>query len=292
MQPIEIGVIGGSGVYKLDEVEIIEERYVKTPLGIPIDKVVIGKVGGRLAAFIPRHGIGHRRSPSEVDYRANIYALKLLGVKKIIAVSAVGSLKEEIRPTDFVLPNQIIDRTKNRTTSFFENGIVGHISFADPFCEVTRAQVAGIINDYFKANFPEKRLFTEETYVCMEGPQFSTRAESNLYRSWGAGVIGMTAIPEAKLAREAEMSYVTIAMATDYDCWKEEEEEVGVSMVLQHMQENNRTINGLLPLIIEQLDTENCPHENAAEFAVMTAREHISAPAMKKLKPLYGKYWK
>ncbi|OHD57095.1 MAG: methylthioadenosine phosphorylase [Spirochaetes bacterium GWF1_51_8] len=293
METIRIGVIGGSGVYSLDGLKIIEELDIDTPFGKPSDKIVIGELGGRKAAFLPRHGRTHRYTPSEVPQLANIYAFKMLGVEKIVSVSAVGSLKEEIRPTDFILPRQIVDRTKNRPSTFFGGGIVGHIAFADPFCEETRAQAARIIGDYFRAKSPDKKLFTDETLVVMEGPQFSTRAESRLYKSWGAGIIGMTALPEAKLAREAEMCYITIAMATDYDSWREDTEEVGVGMVLGHMKENNKTINSVLPLVLQGLGEERaCGCTNAARFAVMTDMSTVSPDAKKKLELLYGKYWK
>lgn len=293
MEKIGIGVIGGSGIYKLDAVKVLEEKVIQTPFGDPSDAIVIGQIGDRKAAFLPRHGVGHRLSPSEVPSKANIYAFKSLGVEKVISISAVGSLKEEIRPTDLVLPSQIIDRTKGRDSTFFGGGIVGHVAFADPFCEKMRGEVGVIIRDYLKAHQPDKRLHSDEIYVCMEGPQFSTRAESNLHRSWGAGVIGMTAVPEAKLAREAEMCYVTIALSTDYDCWKEEEDAVDVSMVVQYMKENNKTINALLPLIIQNIDLEHdCECQHAAEFAVMTAPEYRDEDAMDKLDLLYGKYWR
>ena len=292
MESIRIGVIGGSGVYALDGLKIIEELDIDTPFGKPSDKILIGELGGRKAAFLPRHGRGHRYSPSELPQRANIFALKTLGVEKIISVSAVGSLKEEIRPTDIVLPSQIIDRTKSRPCTFFSDGIVGHIGFADPFCEDTRARTAAIIEKYLSAEQPAKRLFSSETLIVMEGPQFSTRAESHLYRSWGAGIIGMTALPEAKLAREAEMCYVTLAMSTDYDCWRGNAEDVGVGMVVENMKENNRTVNTLLPLIIDGLSGERtCGCGDAAKYAVMTDLKAISPEVKKRLAPLYGKYW-
>jgi len=293
MDQIKIAVIGGSGVYELNNVTIIEEISIPTPFGNPSDKITIGKVANRKIAFLPRHGKGHRFLPSEVPSKANIYALKSLGVEKIIGVSAVGSLKEEIRPTDLVLPSQIIDRTKGRPLSFFGDGIVGHISFANPFCEEMRNEIKQIISDYLKTKGIEKRLFTDETYVCIEGPQFSTKAESNLYRSWGCGVIGMTAIPEAKLAREAEICYVTIALPTDYDCWKESEAAVDVTMVLQYMKENNKTINELLPIILEKLSIErNCSCKNAAQFAFLTNLDLIPIETKRKLELFYGKYFK
>ncbi len=293
MEKILAGVIGGSGVYELKNIEIIEERSVSTPFGMPSDKIAIGRAGGRLVAFIPRHGKGHRLSPAEIPVKANIYALKSLGVLNVISVSAVGSLKEEIRPTDIVLPSQIIDKTVSRAKSFFGGGVVGHISFADPFCSRLKNEVKEVIEAYIKDKKIDKRLFTEETYVCMEGPQFSTRAESRLHRSWGAGVIGMTAIPEAKLAREAEMCYVTIALSTDYDCWREGEEGVGISMVLEYMKENNKTINELLPLILENIENDDgCSCRSAAKFAILTDRKAIPVRIMRDLDLFYGKYWK
>ncbi len=293
MRDIRIGIIGGSGVYQLDQVEILEERSMDTPWGPPSDKIIIARVGDRLAAFLPRHGVGHRLLPSEVNSRANIYALKSLGVEKIISVSAVGSLKEEIRPTDIVLPAQIIDKTMGRPSTFFGNGAAGHVAFAEPFCEESREQAISIVSNWIKENKSTKRLFTEETYVCMEGPQFSTRAESALHRSWGVGVIGMTAVPEAKLAREAEMCYITLAMPTDYDCWKVEEEAVDVNMVLGYMKENNRTVNALLPILIRELDMErHCACQNAARGALMTPADRIPEVTRKNLEFIYSKYWK
>jgi len=293
MEQIPIGVFGGSGVYSLDNLKIIEEIEVNTPFGKPSDKITIGQIANRKVAFLPRHGKGHRISPTEIPVKANIYAFKSIGVEKIISISAVGSLKEEIRPTDFVLPAQIIDRTRKRDSTYFGNGIVGHISFADPFCENMREEVGSIIESFFKENKMEKRLFTKETYLCMEGPQFSTRAESHLYRSWGAGVIGMTAIPEAKLAREAEICYITIAMATDYDCWKENESAVDVSLVLEYMKENNKTINALLPVIIEKITTGNeCACHSAAKYAILTSKDLIPEKTKKSLELFYRKYWK
>ncbi len=292
MSEIKIAVIGGSGVYNLDQVTVLEEIKVSTPWGEPSDMITIAQVGDRQAAFLPRHGKGHSILPGELNNQANIYALKSLGVQKIISVSAVGSLKEEIRPTDIVLPSQIIDRTKARPSSFFGNGAAGHVPFADPFCEEMRDEAKGIIEKWIKDTDSKKRLFTEEIYVCMEGPQFSTRAESNLHRSWGAGVIGMTAIPEAKLAREAEMCYITLAMPTDYDCWKEDEAGVDVSMVLGYMKENNKTANELIPLLIKNLSQEGgCTCESAARWALMTPKDLIPAQTRQKLELLYKKYW-
>ncbi len=292
MSNVRLAVIGGSGVYELKDAKVVREVNADTPFGKPSDTIVIIKIGEREVAFLPRHGRGHRFTPTEVPSRANIYALKSLGVEKILSISAVGSLKEEIRPTDVVLPRQLIDRTKARPLSFFGDGIVGHISFADPFCETTRLQAASIVRETLEKNRSFKRLFTDETYVCIEGPQFSTRAESRLYRDWGAGIIGMTAVPEAKLAREAEMCYVTIAMTTDYDCWKETEEAVGVSMVVEYMKENNKTIHEILPELLKRIPLEDaCSCRNAAEHAVMTAFTAMPSETKSKLGLFYGKYW-
>lgn len=292
MSEVKLGVIGGSGVYELKDSKVLREIDADTPFGKPSDKIVIAFVGEREVAFLPRHGRGHRFMPSEVPSRANIYALKELGVEKIVSISAVGSLKEEIRPTDVVLPNQLIDRTQARPSTFYGKGIVGHVSMADPFCEEMRSQVAAIVSDTLAKVKSPKKLIGDETYVCIEGPQFSTRAESNLYRSWGAGIVGMTAIPEAKLAREAEICYVTLAMVTDYDCWKESEEAVGVSMVVQYMEENNKTVHAVLPEILKKLPFDRkCACTNAAETAVMTAFLSMPAEMKKRLELFYGKYW-
>ncbi len=290
---ISIAVIGGSGVYELKNVRVTGELDIKTPFGKPSDLITVAEIGSRRVAFLPRHGRGHRHLPAEVPSRANIYALKSLGVKKIVAVSAVGSLKEEIRPMDIVLPRQIIDKTRSRPHTFYGNGIVGHVAFADPFCENLRAPMKTVIEDYISNRKLDKRLFTEETYICMEGPQFSTRAESLLHKSWGAGVVGMTAVPEAKLAREAEICYASYAMPTDYDCWREEEQAVDGSMVQTYMKENNKTVNELLPRILEALDPDQeCACHSAARYAVFTKPELIPARVKKDLGLLYGKYWR
>lgn len=293
MHNISIAVIGGSGVYQMDQATVLEERHISTPWGDPSERITLARVGECTAAFLPRHGKGHRILPSEVNSRANIYALKSLGVKKIISISAVGSLKEEIRPTDLVLPAQLIDKTHGRPSTYFGQGAAGHVPFADPFCEETRTAAVNIIRDWLSQTGSDKRLFSAETYVCMEGPQFSTRAESELHRSWGAGVIGMTALPEAKLAREAELCYITLAMATDYDCWKADEAAVDVAMVMEYMKENNRTVNALLPLLIQGLSAEqDCACATAAQWALMTPLEMIPPETRKRLELFYGKYWK
>ncbi len=285
---VKFAVIGGSGLYQLENAKVVDEVDVETPFGKPSDKITIVDIDGRLTAFLPRHGKGHRYTPTEIPVQANIWALKWLGVERIIAVSAVGSLKEEIKPGDFVITTQFIDRTKSRPLSFFGNGIVGHIPFADPTCPDTSRVVKDVIEKWGK-----KKVHFGGTYVCIEGPQFSTRAESNLYRSWGADIVGMTGIPEAKLAREAEICYAQIALATDYDCWHEGHEDVTVEMVVKTMQENVAAVKEVLPLIIKALPEErNCVCVNAAQTAVMTAREYFPLETMRKLELFYSKYWK
>ncbi|ORX92452.1 Methylthioadenosine phosphorylase [Basidiobolus meristosporus CBS 931.73] len=252
MHPVNIAVIGGSGLYNLDALEIIEEVQPETPWGLPSSKIIIGKIpSGLRIAFLARHGTHHQFSPSEVPSKANIAALKSLGVKLIIAFSAVGSLQEELEPTHFVLPDQIIDRTKGiRPSTFFEGeGIIGHAAFADPFCP----PAAKIIAKYGEA-VEELTIHKDKLLVCMEGPAFSTRAESNLYRSWGGGVINMSALPEAKLAREAEISYQMICMSTDYDCWRESEEAVTADAVMKTMVTNAANAKKLLLAILEPLE--------------------------------------
>jgi len=253
MKPkIDVGIIGGSGLYQIEGVTILEEVKVRTPWGMPSDAITIAEVGGVKAGFLPRHGRGHFILPHEINYRANIASLKMLGAGQIVAFSAVGSLKERIKPLDFVIPNQIIDRTKSRISTFFGDGIAAHIAFADPFC--TRLHELILVAAQ-KLNIP---MHTNETLVCMEGPAFSTRAESHLYRSWQAGVINMSTLPEAKLAREAEMCYAVICMSTDYDCWKEDEEHVTVDMVVNNLNKNasndKALIKKLIPLLTKKRD--------------------------------------
>lgn len=283
---VAIAVIGGSGVYEIEGVKTLETVKPETPFGEPSDEIMIAEIAGKKVAFLPRHGKGHRISPTELPVRANMYALKSLGVKFIIAISAVGSLKEEIPPEDFVVPSQIIDRTKSRVNSFFGDGIVGHVSFAEPFC----TYLAGVL--YTTLKNEGISVHGDETYVCMEGPLFSTKAESNLYRSWGAGVIGMTALPEAKLAREAEMSYAMIAMSTDYDCWREAEEAVTLEMVIGHMTKNTTNVKKVLPKIIDAIDTaKETPAHTACETAIFTNPAVFPPETKEKLELFYGKYW-
>lgn len=286
MSQADLAIIGGSGVYDIEGVKIIDEVNVKTPFGSPSDKIVICDIQGVKTAFLPRHGRGHVLLPTEVPSKANIYALKSLGVGIILSVSAVGSLKAEIKPRDFVIPNQIIDRTKQRDLSFFGGGVVGHVSLAEPFC-------TSLCNNLYEIIKNENLVTVHqgETYLCMEGPLFSTKAESNLYRSWGCGIIGMTAIPEAKLAREAEICYSAIAMSTDYDCWKEDEDHVNIEMLLGHMHANVNTVKTLLPKIVSQLPSlKNCSCRTAAQNAIITDRSKISSDKKRELELLYGKY--
>ena len=282
-----IGVIGGSGLYSIEGAELIEETDIPTPFGMPSDTISIINIHGVPTAFLPRHGRGHRILPTEVNSKANIWALKYLGVEQIISISAVGSLVEEFKPGDFVICDQLIDRTKSRSNSYFGNGIVGHVEFAEPFCNGMRDSVIKVLSKY---GHP---FHKKGTMVTMEGPLFSTRAESEMYRSWNAHLIGMTALPEAKLAREAEICYATIAMVTDYDCWRINEESVSVEMVIKLMENNVKTVKAVLPGIIDALkDRGDCTCRHTAKNAVMTDPARIPYEVKRKLDLFYGKYWK
>jgi len=288
MEKVRIGVIGGSGVYEIEDLQIIDEMDLDTPFGKPSDKIVIGKFkDSENIAFLPRHGIGHRILPTEVNSRANIWAFKYLGVERIIGVSAVGSLREEIERGDLVLPDQIIDRTRSRPNTFFGDGIVAHVAFAEPFCRDLRNILKKEILD-LNYKFHEKG-----TYICMEGPLFSTRAESHLYRQWNASVIGMTALPEAKLAREAEICYALVALSTDYDCWKETEEPVSIESILEIMHENASKAKNIIKKIASHISEErNCDCSHAAQYAIVTDKRKIPPETRNKLDLLYGKYFK
>lgn len=288
-KPAKLGVIGGSGLYQMEGVSIVREHDLITPFGKPSDAVIEGNVGGRTVYFIPRHGKGHRHTPSEVPYRANIHALKQLGVTHVMAVSAVGIMREDIKPGDMVVPDQVFDRTKGvRASTFFGEGVVGHVSFADPFC----TDVNSIIAASAKKN--GATVHKGGTYVCMEGPQFSTRAESRFYRQTLApAVIGMTGIPEAKLAREAEMCYGMLALATDYDCWHETEEDVSVDAVMAVLKANATMANATVKSVIASMpNTATCSCQSAAKMAIMTTPNAIPAAVKEKLHILYGKYFK
>jgi len=281
----KIAFIGGSGLYDIDGMENRREVTVETPFGDPSDAVVVGEINGVEAAFLPRHGRGHRFSPSEIPVKANIYALKSLGVERVVSVSAVGSLKEHIKPLDLVVPDQIIDRTRLRSDTFFGDGIVAHVGFADPFCNELR-RIA-----FESASLEDVDCHDGGTYLVIEGPQFSTRAESAVYRSWGANVIGMTALPEAKLAREAELCYTTLAFVTDYDVWHDTEEEVTVEMVIQNLTHNVATAQGIIRRMLAEIpDNRTCGCESALKNAVITSRELITKDAQNRLGILVNKY--
>ena len=281
----KIAFIGGSGLYDIDGMENRREVTVETPFGDPSDAVVVGEINGVEAAFLPRHGRGHRFSPSEIPVKANIYALKSLGVERVVSVSAVGSLKEHIKPLDLVVPDQIIDRTRRRSDTFFGDGIVAHVGFADPFCNELR-RIA-----FESASLEDVDCHDGGTYLVIEGPQFSTRAESAVYRSWGANVIGMTALPEAKLAREAELCYTTLAFVTDYDVWHDTKEEVTVEMVIQNLTHNVATAQGIIRRMLAEIpDNRTCGCESALKNAVITSRESITKDAQNRLGILVNKY--
>jgi len=284
---VKLAVIGGSGLYQMDAVKVVKEHDVTTPFGKPSDAIIETQIDGRVVYFLPRHGRGHRLTPSEVPYRANIYALKQLGVTHILAVSACGIMKDEIKPGDMVVPDQIFDRTKGvRESTFFGDGIVGHVSFADPFCDEMRQLIIAACT----AN--KATTHGSGTYVCMEGPMFSTRAESQQYRkTLDPAVIGMTAIPEAKLAREAELSYGMLALATDYDCWHETEEDVTVEVVLAVLKANAALANAIVKSVAASLPHESSsPALHAARHAIMTTPALIPAATKERLALLYGAY--
>ena len=281
-----LGFIGGSGLYEIESLTDRRKIEVTTPFGCPSDAIVEGSLGGVQVAFLPRHGKGHRIMPTEIPARSNIYALKSLGVEMVVSVSAVGSLKEEIKPLDMVIPDQLIDRTRLRQSTFFGDGLVAHVGFADPFClelrEAALKAVPGGLN-----------VHDGGTYVVIEGPQFSTRAESALYRSWGASVIGMTALPEAKLAREAEMCYLTLAFATDYDVWHETEEEVSVELVVQNLMKNVESSKCMITTMTGLLGSSrprSCGCGSALEAAIITDRRRIPAETRRRLGLLVDKY--
>jgi len=280
-----LGVLGGSGLYSMKDLKVLEKVKVDTPFGKPSDEIVIGELIGKRVAFLPRHGVGHRISPSDINYRANIFALKKIGVERIISISAVGSMKEEIEPGHIVVPDQFIDRTHRRISTFFSDGIVGHVSLADPICPDLHSVITK------SAREAGAKVHSGGTYICMEGPQFSTRAESDLYRTWGVDVIGMTNMTEAKLAREAEICYVTIALSTDYDCWRREEAAVTVDAVLEIMHKNVELAQTILKKVVGSLNEEkNCQCGEAAKFAIVTDREKIPSALKQDLEPLFGSY--
>ena len=281
----EIGIIGGSGLYDMAGLSDREEVTLQTPFGEPSGPYVLATLNGRRVAFLARHGVGHRVSPSELNFRANVFGMKLLGVNAILSASAVGSLKEELKPLDIVFPDQFIDRTKGRSSTFFGRGLVAHIGFAHPICPAVAAVAAAA------AEKVGATVHRGGTYVCMEGPQFSTLAESRLYRTWGADIIGMTNLQEAKLAREAEICYSTIALVTDYDCWHPDHDAVTVDMVIATLLQNAKTAQELIAEAVETLPAERpCSCGRALQSAIITRPEAIPASVKHELAPIVGKY--
>ena len=282
-----IAVIGGSGLYDMEGLSGVDYVDVETPFGKPSDSIVVGDLAGVKVAFLPRHGRGHRLNPTSIPVRANIYALKTLGVERLISVSAVGSLQEEYAPLDLVVPDQLIDRTRQRVNTFFDREIVAHIAFAEPFCAETGQVIADAAGELGVTTHAGAAM------IVMEGPAFSTKAESFMYRSWGAGIIGMTALPEAKLAREAEMCYATMAWITDYDCWHESEEVVSVELVVQNLLQNVATSKEMLSRVIPRLGTaraRDCACASALQNAIITHPDAIPQEAKERLAPLVGRY--
>lgn len=283
----KIGIIGGSGLYSMPGFTNQREVVLETPFGAPSDAYVLGEMAGKPVAFLARHGRGHRLSPSELNYRANIHGFKQLGVEWIISLSAVGSLKEEHKPLDFVIPDQFVDRTVGRKSTFFGEGLVGHISFGDPVCHA----LAKLLHQACGEAGVASKL--GGTYICMEGPAFSTKAESNLYRSWGMDVIGMTNLQEAKLAREAELCYATIAMVTDYDCWHPDHDEVTVADIVRNLHHNAENAQKVVHKAVELLSAgeRKCPCASALQFALITDKTKVPEETKRKLELLVGKYF-
>lgn len=282
-----VGVIGGSGLYEMEGLKNVKSVKVKTPFGAPSDEYVTGMLGETKMVFLPRHGKGHRFNPSEVNYRANIYGMKKLGAEWVISVSAVGSMKEKIEPGHIVIVDQFFDRTKGRASTFFSNGLVGHVEFAEPVC----ANLSGVLHSAAKG--AGATVHMGGTYICIEGPQFSTKAESKIYRTWGVDVIGMTNLPEAKLAREAEICYSTLALSTDYDCWHETEESVTVEAIIQTLKKNVSMAKEIIRRAVPNIAAErNCKCANAARYAAITDKKAVPAKIKRDLKLIIGKYQK
>ncbi|MGB7209257.1 MAG: S-methyl-5'-thioadenosine phosphorylase [Pyrinomonadaceae bacterium] len=288
MEQVNIGIIGGSGLYQMPELRNVREIAVDTPFGKPSDAFIVGELEGVKVAFLPRHARGHKFLPTEVPYRANIYAMKLLGIEYILSVSAVGSLQEKYAPTDMVIPDQFFDRTRARAkeSTFFGEGIVGHVTFAHPVCSE--------LGDILEASCNSVGVKTHRggTYICMEGPAFSTKAESNVYRQWGMDIIGMTNLQEAKLAREAEIAYATLALVTDYDCWYEGHDDVTVDIVIEYLNKNVRNAQLILKDAVQRVAAKETPNQyrDAIKSAIFTAPDHWPAETAKKLDAIIGKY--
>ncbi|BAQ63557.1 S-methyl-5'-thioadenosine phosphorylase [Geminocystis sp. NIES-3709] len=289
MEAVTIGIIGGSGLYKMEALQNIEEITLDTPFGSPSDSLITGTLDNTKVVFLPRHGRNHHLLPSELPFQANIYALKQLGVKYIISASAVGSLQKEIKPLDFVIPDQFIDRTKNRQATFFGEGIVAHIAFGNPVCDKLGDVLAQAMKNL---NLPDITLHQGGTYICMEGPAFSTIAESNLYRSWGGSIIGMTNLTEAKLAREAEIAYATLALVTDYDCWNPEHDHVTVETVIQNLHQNainaQKVIRETVKLIADKPFVSTA--HSALQTSIFTPLDKVSPEIKEKLASILQKY--
>lgn len=290
MVEAKIGIIGGSGLYKMDGLQDVQEVKLTSPFGDPSDQIFIGKLEGTTVAFLARHGRHHHLLPTEIPFRANIHAMKQLGVEYLISASAVGSLQEAAKPLDMVIPDQFIDRTKHRQATFFGSGLLAHIAFGDPIC----GNLAQILGDAVESlNLAESNLHRGGTYICMEGPAFSTKAESNLYRSWGAAVIGMTNLTEAKLAREAEIAYATLALVTDYDCWHPDHDSVTVEMIIGNLQKNAVNAQLVIKETVKRLKAnppESIAH-SALKYAILTPPDQVPPQTKKKLELLTRKYW-
>lgn len=286
---IDIGIIGGSGLYQMDALTEVKEITIDTPFGSPSDVVITGVLNNVSVAFLARHGRGHHLLPSELPFRANIYAMKSLGVKYLISASAVGSLKDSIKPLDIVIPDQFIDRTRQRIATFFGNGVVAHVAFGDPICSA----LADILEEAIAhLSPPDITVHRNGTYICMEGPAFSTKAESNLYRSWGADIIGMTNLTEAKLAREAEIAYATLAMVTDYDCWHPDHDSVTVDMVIGNLRKNATNAQSIIQEVVSRLAAKPpiSDAHDALKYAILTPLDQISSEAQERLKCVLKKY--
>lgn len=280
-----IGVIGGSGLYEMEGLSGVKTVSMETPWGTPSSSLLTGTLGSVQMVFLPRHGKGHTVSPSEINSRANIYAMKAMGVERIISVSAVGSLKEGIEPGHIVIPDQFIDNTRRRPSTFFEGGMVAHVSMADPVCSV----LSGCLREASLGS--GGTVHSGGTYLCIEGPQFSTRAESHLYREWGADIIGMTAMPEAKLAREAEICYSTIALCTDYDCWNEEHDDVTVSDIIEIMNKNVEAAKKILAAVVDTIPEEReCPCEGALGHSIITSSDRVTEETRNRFELIVKKY--
>lgn len=288
MSEVKIGVIGGSGLYQMEALKDVEEVRLETPFGDPSDAFVIGTLGGVRVAFLPRHGRGHTLMPTELPFRANIYAMKMLGVERIISASAVGSLREEYKPMDIAFPDQFFDRTRHRASTFFGGGIVAHVTFADPVCK----DLCDVLERAGREDLESVDIHRGGTYLCMEGPAFSTRAESEVYRSWGMSVIGMTNLQEAKLAREAEICYATMALVTDYDCWHPDHHSVTVEMVIDYLNKNSANAQKLIAGAVARLASSGrgCKCGRALQHAIITSPDKISPEARTRLKAIIGKY--